>query len=265
MFTLENVTLTYHQKTLLDIPQLSIQEGAFTALIGPNGAGKTTLLNLLAGDLSPTTGSISFQGKPLSQYSVMALATRRSVLPQTEHIPFAIQAKAVILMGIMPFGVSPNHPKAETLFTQLVQQLELDSIIDRPYQHLSGGEQHRVQIARVLLQTLFTLEESLNLDARILLLDEPFNHLDLYHQKQLLRYFKQLTEAGLTIICVMHDLNHALQVADQIILLQNGVIQGTHTPAELWHSPILSNLFKVDFVTLQHPETPDFSTLAFKV
>ncbi len=265
MFTLENVTLTYHQKTLLDIPQLSIQAGAFTALIGPNGAGKTTLLNLLAGDLSPTSGNIYFQGKPLSHYSVMELATRRAVLPQTEHIPFAIQAKAVILMGIMPFGISPKHPKAEALFAQLSQQLELDSIIDRPYQHLSGGEQHRVQIARVLLQTLFSLEESLNLDARILLLDEPFNHLDLYHQQQLLRYFKTLTEAGLTIICVMHDLNHALQIADQIVLLQNGVIQGAHTPAELWHSPILSKLFKVDFVTLRHPEEADFSTLAFKV
>ncbi|GGZ92012.1 hemin ABC transporter ATP-binding protein [Ignatzschineria ureiclastica] len=265
MFTLENVTLTYHQKTLLDIPQLSIQEGAFTALIGPNGAGKTTLLNLLAGDLSPTMGKVSFQGKPLAQYSVLELATRRSVLPQTEHIPFAIKAKAVILMGIMPFGVSPNHPKAEALLTQLAQQLELDSIINRPYQHLSGGEQHRVQIARVLLQTLFSLEDSLNLEERILLLDEPFNHLDLYHQKQLLRYFKSLTEAGLTIICVMHDINHALQIADQIILLQNGIIQGTHSPAELWHSKILSNLFKVDFVTLQHPEEADFSTLAFKV
>lgn len=265
MFSLKNVTLKFQQRTLIDIPELSFKTGAFTALIGPNGAGKTTLLNLIAGDITPTSGEIALTGKNLAQYSIDELAIKRTVLPQTEHIPFALKARAILLMGIMPHNIASNHPKVIELLNELSKTLELDEIIDHPYQRLSGGEQHRIQIARVLMQTLFSENGSPHLTEKVMLLDEPFNHLDLYHQQQLLRYFKQLTQQGLTIICVMHDLNHALQIADEVVLLKRGKLQGQHTPKELWQSQKLQEVFKVDFITLTHPDNPDFSTLAFKV
>lgn len=266
MFTLNGVTLKYQSRVLINIPQLTIPQGGFTALIGPNGAGKTTLLTLLAGDAEPTSGNILFNGVPLSQYSVSELSTKRSVLPQTEHIPFALNARAIILMGLMPHQVEPQHPDVEPLLKDLVTTLELEKIIEQPYQRLSGGEQHRVQIARVLIQTLFTKEQNDRaLRDKVMLLDEPFNHLDLYHQQQLLRYFKKLTQMGLTIICVMHDLNHALQVSDRVILLKGGEIVGEHTPAQLWQSKKLEEVFKVNFITLNDPQDSRFSTLAFKI
>ena len=266
MFILNGVTLKYQSRVLINIPQLTIPQGGFTALIGPNGAGKTTLLTILSGDIEPTSGILLFNGKSLSQYSVGDLSTRRSVLPQTEHIPFALNARAIILMGLMPHQVEPQHPDVEPLLKDLIKRLELERIIDQPYQRLSGGEQHRVQIARVLIQTLFTkTQNNLMLKDKVMLLDEPFNHLDLYHQQQLLRYFKQLTQMGLTIICVMHDLNHALQVSDRLILLKGGEVVGEHTPAQLWQSKKLEEVFKVNFITLNDPEDSGFSSLAFKI
>lgn len=265
MFTISNLTFKIRQKTLVNIPSLTLETGAFTALIGPNGAGKTTFLNLLSGDLIPSAGDILLAGKPLAAYSINDLATKRSVLPQTEHIPFSIKSRAILLMGVMPYQIAFNHPKVLDLLAQVSQTLELDDLLDLPYQTLSGGEQHRVQIARVLMQTLFSLDEKTDLTERIMLLDEPFNHLDLYHQQQLLRYFKSLTHEGLTIICVMHDINHALQIADHLVLLKQGVLQGQYTAAELWLSNQLHQTFEVDFITLEHPLDRSFKTLAFRV
>lgn len=265
MFTISNLSFKIRQKILVDVPKLSLETGAFTALIGPNGAGKTTFLNILSGDLIPTSGDILLEGRALDEYTIDELAVKRSVLPQTEHIPFSIKSRAILLMGVMPYQVAFNHPKVSQLLVEVSATLELDALLDLPYQTLSGGEQHRVQIARVLMQSLFSLDESVNLHARIMLLDEPFNHLDLYHQQQLLRYFKSLTKKGLTIICVMHDINHALQIADQLVLLKKGVLQGQYTAAELWQSDQLQQTFEVDFITLSHPEDASFRTLAFKV
>lgn len=265
MFQVQNLSLTIRQKTLVNVPALSLKPHAFTALIGPNGAGKTTFLNLLAGDLTSTQGSITLDGKPIEHYAIDELAIKRSVLPQSEHIPFAIKSRAILLMGVMPFNIAFNHPAVLKLLTNISQILEIEALLDSPYQTLSGGEQHRVQIGRVLMQTLFEINEKPPLHERVLLLDEPFNHLDLYHQQQLLRYFKALTKEGLTIICVMHDINHALQIADELVLLKKGTLQGCHTPEALWHSQKLHELFEVDFITLSHPNDATFSTLAFRV
>lgn len=265
MFTVHHLSLKIQHKTLVAIPNLTIQSGKFTALIGPNGAGKTTFLNLLAGDLIPTSGTIELDGQSLTDYSIEELAIKRSVLPQSEHIPFAIKSQAILLMGVMPHHVHFSHPKVLELLAHISEILELNSLLDVPYQILSGGEQHRVQIGRVLMQTLFSLEESPILSDKVMLLDEPFNHLDLYHQQQLLRYFKSLTKQGLTIICVMHDLNHALQVSDQIVLLKKGVLQGSYSPHELWDSQTLQDVFKVDFMKLHHLENPNISALAFQI
>lgn len=265
MFQVYNLSLMIRQKILIDIPNLSIKPSAFTALIGPNGAGKTTLLNLLAGDLAATTGNISLDGRLLEDYTVDELAVKRSVLPQSDHIPFAVKARAIILMGILPHHIAFNHPQVLMLLAEVSEILELDHLLERAYQTLSGGEQHRVQIGRVLMQTLFSLEGDSHLEQKVMLLDEPFNHLDLYHQQQLLRYFKSLTQQGLTIVCVMHDINHALQIADELVLLKNGILQGCHPPKELWYSKKLDHIFDINFITLQHPKDAGFSTLSFKI
>lgn len=252
MFALKNVTYAIKTRkglrTLVDVPQLTIPKHQFTALIGPNGAGKTTLLNLLSGDESPTTGEILLDGVSLTDYSIAALAQKRCVLPQLQHIPFTINVMAILSLGLMPHGVSFRHKGAYQLLMEVAESLQLTHLLDSTYQVLSGGEQHRTQIGRVLVQALFELETCG--EDRLLLLDEPFNHLDLYHQKHLLHYFKHLQEKGITIVCVMHDLNQALHVADQCVILQQGKLQGVYPASELKDGQILSDVFNISFVEL---------------
>lgn len=265
MFVLKNITLTVHQKTLVNVDNLAFKHQAFTALIGPNGAGKTTLLNILSGDVVPTTGEVWLDNELLENYTINELAVKRSVLPQSEHIPFDIKAKAILYMGLMPYDIDHNHPRAIDLLNKISETLELEPLLERSYQRLSGGEKHQLQIGRVLMQTLFSLTEKENYMDRVMLLDEPFNHLDLYYQQKLLRYFKSLTEQGLTIICVMHDINHALHISDELVLLKSGMFQGKYSPQELWQSNDLQTLFEVDFIRLSHPNNPEISTLSFNI
>lgn len=258
--------LKYHvrgrrgNKTLIDVPSLHIKQNQFTALIGPNGAGKTTLLHLLSGDTNPSEGDVLFNGRPLKSYSIIELSQRRAVLPQLQHIPFAINVLAILSMGLTPYGVTLRDKAAQSIVSSVSQALGLETLLDQTYQVLSGGEQHRTQIGRVLVQILFELE--LSNEPRVLLLDEPFNHLDLYHQKHLLAYLKTIQEKGVTIICVMHDLNQALYAADTAILLKQGNIMGIFDTESLKDGKILGNTFGVEFITLSNPKIPEVYALS---
>ena len=264
MFTLKNVSYTIKtrkgDRTLVNVPELRIPKHQFTALIGPNGAGKTTLLNMLSGDEQPTTGEIRFDDYLLQDYTIAELAQKRCVLPQLQHIPFAINVMAVLSMGLMPHGVSYRHEGAHNVMMEVAEQLQLTHLLDRTYQVLSGGEQHRTQIGRVLVQALFELETCG--EDRLLLLDEPFNHLDLYHQKHLLKYFKTLQAKGITIVCVMHDLNQALHAADQCVVLKQGELHGVYDSQSLKDGRILGEVFNIPFVELTNQAHPNAHSLS---
>ncbi len=269
MLQLKNISYAIKTRNglrdLVNIPDLHIPKHQFTALIGPNGAGKTTLLHMLSGDAEPTTGEIHLDGQRLKDYTIAELAQKRCVLPQLQHIPFSINVMAVLSMGLMPHGVSFRSPKAKELIEEVAESLQLTHLLDRTYQVLSGGEQHRAQIGRVLIQVLFELE--ICQTDRLLLLDEPFNHLDLYHQKHLLKYLKMLQQKGITIICVMHDLNQAIHAADQCVVLKKGQLHGVYQTAELKNGNILSDVFSIPFVELTnsvHPEAHALSIFGYE-
>lgn len=247
-------------RTLVNIPRLSIQKHQLTALIGPNGAGKTTLLHLLSGDTEPTTGRIELDGRNLQHYPIEHLAKKRAVLPQLQHIPFAISVMAILSMGLMPYGIHEQHPQGKALIAEVAESLQLSHLLDRTYQALSGGEQHRVQIGRVLVQSLFELETAG--EDRLLLLDEPFNHLDLYHQKHLLKYFDCLRARKMTIVCVMHDLNQALHAADDCIILAKGELQGVYPAESLKDGAILGQVFQIPFIQLNNANHPNAHALS---
>lgn len=264
MFTLRNVTYTIKtrkgSRVLVDVPTLDIPKHQFTALIGPNGAGKTTLLNLLSGDELPSDGSVQFDGRLLGDYTLSELSQKRCVLPQLQHIPFAINVLAILYMGLMPHGVSYRNEAAQKIVMEVAERLQLTNLLDQTYQVLSGGEQHRTQIGRVLVQALFELETCG--EDRLLLLDEPFNHLDLYHQKHLLSYLKELQSKGVTIVCVMHDLNQALHAADQCVILKKGTVYGVYNVLELKNGQVLSEVFDIPFVELTSAQHPNAYSLS---
>ncbi|MBV7469093.1 ATP-binding cassette domain-containing protein [Aeromonas sp. sif0611] len=188
--------------------------GQLVALLGPNGSGKSTLLGALAGIL-PADGAVLLGGKVLTDLSWPELARRRAMLPQRQPQLFHIPVFQVLSLGLDEEGLPETQGRA---VAEICAALELDALLARDFNRLSGGEQQRVLIARTLLQ----LWPGLNTDGRVLLLDEPLAGLDLHHQLALLRLLKRLARQGLLVVIAIHDINLAIDWADRILCLQQG-------------------------------------------
>lgn len=230
---------------------LKIDEGQFTAIMGANGAGKTTLLNILNGDLIPQTGQVFFKNKALHKFNRLDLARQRAVLPQLDHVPFAITASQIIEMGREPYRNTDAAADNQLIIQRVIQWMELKRLTDRNYGLLSGGEQHRVQIARTIAQVC--RDAHLNLHGQVLFLDEPTNHLDIRHQYALMQLLKKLQASGLTIVVVIHDINLSLQFSDQIVLLKDGLLMGQYRTEDLAQNGDLSQAYDIDIQVYWHP------------
>jgi iron complex transport system ATP-binding protein len=223
---------------------LQVYAGEVIALVGPNGAGKSTLLSLLAGDLAPTTGTIALDGQPLSALSARQQAQRRAVLRQQIGLGFAFTALEVALMGRHPH----LHGRAEgpgdlALARDALVQTEMLAHAERFVPTLSGGEQARVHLARVLAQ-----------QAPLLLLDEPTAALDLRHQHTALQLARATAAAGGAAIVVLHDLNLAALYADRIGLMHAGRLLALDVPWAVLRADNLQAVYQVPITVQRHPQ-----------
>ena len=243
----ENLTYSVNGRRLIDDVSLSLQSGEMVALIGPNGAGKSTLMRMLTGYLMPQAGQISLQGRQLNDWPAQELARTRAVMRQNNTLAFGFSVREVLTLGRSPHG----QQNLQRALTEVMTQTDCLNLAERDYRHLSGGEQQRVQLARVLIQ-LWQPEPS----SRWLFLDEPTSALDLYHQQHALRLLRQLTrQAPLAVCCVLHDLNLAALYADRIILLHSGKVVASGTPADVLSEATLSRWYQADLNVCPHPET----------
>ena len=193
--------------------------GEVTAVVGPNGAGKSTLLAALAGDLVPSAGEVLLDGRPVRSYQGLALARARSVLPQRSVLSFPFRVAEVVAMGRAPWGGTPRGADDETAVAAAFEATEIRHLADRRVTRLSGGEQARVALARVLAQ-----------DTPVVLLDEPTAALDLRHQARVLRQARRLADAGRAVVAVLHDLTAASRYADRLVLLDAGRVVAAGPP-----------------------------------
>lgn len=196
---------------------LQAHPGRVLALIGPNGAGKSTLLAVLAGLLDPTSGSVTLDGHPLAAWKPHELARRRAMLSQHVHLDFGFRAEEVVMLGRAKHGHPPQGGQDEAIVAAAMQRARVAHLKGRNYLDLSGGEQRRVQLARVLAQ----LGESGHGSAW-LLLDEPEAGLDIAHQHEILQQAQATSRQGCGVIVVLHDLNLAARYADDVALLAHG-------------------------------------------
>ena len=137
---------------LVDV-SIDVSPGEFVAIIGPNGAGKSTLLNALAGDRPLSAGEILLDGRPLSQWSKLELARRRTVLPQHSAVAFDFTGLQIAMLGLLAFRGSLSERQMQALAERALAETEALGFANRPYTVLSGGERQRVQLARCLLYT----------------------------------------------------------------------------------------------------------------
>lgn len=244
------VGVSVHGRPILDNVNFSVEAGEFVVLGGPNGAGKSTLLRVLSGELAPTSGDISFQGRALAAHTPLDLARRRAVLTQHASTAFPFVAREVVALGRSPWR---DEGKSAAIVDRCMAETGIAALRSRQVHTLSGGEAQRVHFARTLAQ----------LDGApsppVLLLDEPTSSLDLAHQHGVLRLARGLADQGAAVVCVLHDLNLAAQYADRLVLLARGAVAAEGAPAAILTPPLLRRLFSLDAVVVPHP------TLGFPV
>ncbi len=243
----KNLSLTLGSQQIIRDISLAIHQHEIIAIIGPNGAGKSSLLKLLTGFVKPTRGHCLLENRPLSQWTNQELAKKRAVMKQQSDLSFPFSVEDVVTMGRAPYGQLHRQQAVESVLS-LTDSLHLR---DRDYRQLSGGEQQRVQLSRVLAQLWHPTPQP-----ACLFLDEPTSALDLYHQQHSLRLLHQLSrEKPLGICCVLHDLNLTSLYADRVFLIHQGELVASGTPKEVLTEANLTQWYKADLGVFKHPES----------
>jgi iron complex transport system ATP-binding protein len=246
MLTVNGLHLEYGEKKVLRGIDLHLNAGKLIGLIGPNGAGKTSLIRCMCGMTRPSSGSIILENKDLTELSEQERARKVSVVPQSAALPPAFSVFECVALGRTPhlgwLGTLNSHDLE--IVHRAMQSSEITDLSDRRIGELSGGEQQRVLLARALAQ-----------DCPVLLLDEPTAHLDLHHQVSLLNLVRRLVqESNLAVLLAMHDLNLASLYADLLVLLVDGQIRASGSPANVLTTETLQNAYHVPLQVHPNPK-----------
>ncbi|SDD36952.1 iron complex transport system ATP-binding protein [Mucilaginibacter pineti] len=226
MIAVKNVSYSAGRKQILNNVSFKVAAGEMLAVIGANGAGKSTLLKLLCREMYPASGDIRFNDKDIDSYTIKQLALVRSVLTQHNIVSVMFTVKELVLMGRYPHF--ENQPLANDIevVNKVMEDTGITHLSARDYNTLSGGEQQRVQLARVIAQ----IYDQPN---AFLFLDEPTNGLDLLYQQQILQLARDMANRGYIVISILHDINFASRYADKILILKNGETVAFGAPLEV--------------------------------
>ncbi|GLY05085.1 heme ABC transporter ATP-binding protein [Actinoplanes sp. NBRC 101535] len=237
------VTVGLGGRSVVDGVDLHADPGEVVALVGPNGAGKSTLLAALAGDVTHG-GRVEISGKGVREYRPLELARLRSVLPQKATLSFPFAAGEVIAMGRAPWAGCPEAADDAAAITEAMRLTDTATFAERPFPQLSGGEQARVALARVLAQR-----------TPVLLLDEPTAALDLRHQELVMGAARARASAGAAVIVVLHDLGLAAAYADRVCVLEAGRVRAVGDPDEVFTGELLSAVYQHPVEVMPHPRS----------
>ncbi len=240
---LQSVSISKSQKTLLNSIDLMIKPDELTLLIGPNGAGKSTLLKACCGDLWIDTGNVLFNKQNIESLSADQLAKSRAVMTQSYEMGFGFTVAEIVAMGCFIYEDILCQQKQKDIIQEVMHYLDIEHLAKRNFLTLSGGEQQRTQLARVLAQLWSPYEQD---EPRYLFLDEPTSSLDIFHQYHVLSLAKQLTQRNIGVLAVVHDLSLAASFADQLILLSKGQIVTKGRPESVLQRQYMSQVYGID-------------------
>lgn len=241
MLIVENLTYEIKGRELLKDVSFELMPGEVLALLGANGAGKSTLMNLLCGDRKPSSGKIILNGKSIEEYDMRELSKCRALLSQQQQMTLSFRVYEIVMMGRYPHFKSNPSKRDHEVVNEVMELCGITEFANRKFLNLSGGEQQRVQLARVLSQ-IWDNPNSL------LLLDEPISALDLHYQQKVLAIAKALSRKGFMVVLIVHDVNFASVYADRIIMLKNGQKLYDGTPEKVLNKKGIHSVFSVDSV-----------------
>lgn len=245
----EHLSFAYGTHRVLHDVSITAQPGRVLGVLGPNGTGKSTLLSLLAGDQAPTSGQVRIGGTSVSSLSWRELAQMRAVMPQNSTFPFAYLVRDLVAMGLgsgngagrgagagqgagAGSAAGAGRSVDAAIIDAALHAADVTHLQDRDVTRLSGGEQARVTFARVLAQR-----------AGVVLLDEPTAALDISHQQRLLELCRRLAAGGHTVVAVLHDIQLAGALCDDVVLLRHGRVEAAGTPRQVLTSELLTRVY----------------------
>ncbi len=256
LLSLSHIDFSYNNKKRsnfsLEKITIQIEKDDFLSILGPNGSGKSTLIKLITGYLIPNSGEITLDGKNLRYYKPKELAKKIAYVPQIPNTIYPFSVYEIVAMGRYPhLGISGFEKETDKKkIFEVVKLMELENILDKGINEISGGEIQRTFIARALVQ-----------EPKILLLDEPNAHLDIKHQLSIFNLLKKLNdEKGLTIITVMHDLNLAKFYSNRVLMLKDGKVFLIGTPDDVITQENILDVFDVN-VDVQQSGTSKRSSI----
>jgi sulfate/thiosulfate transport system ATP-binding protein len=219
----ENATKRFGDFVALDEVSIEVPDGSLTALLGPSGSGKSTLLRVIAGLEEPDSGSVVISGQDMTQVAV-----------QDRHVGFCFQHyaafKHMTVRDNVAFGLKIRKKgkiETEERVRELLRLVHLEGFIDRYPSQLSGGQRQRMALARALA-----------VEPKVLLLDEPFGALDAKVREELRAWLRRLhDEVHVTTIFVTHDQEEAMDVAEQIVVMNDGRVEQAGGPRDLYEHP----------------------------
>ncbi|ESY85245.1 heme ABC transporter ATP-binding protein [Mesorhizobium australicum] len=239
MIEARDVSIDIAGKRIVAGVDFDARPGEVAAIVGPNGSGKTTFLKALSGDLA-YIGSIVLNGRDLAAMKPVEVAVQRAVLPQATTLSFPFTVREVVTLGLVGgrSGVLPGEDGR--LPERALARVDLDGFAGRFYQELSGGEQQRVQLARVLCQVWAPVLDG---KPRYLFLDEPVSSLDIKHQLIIMNIARDFARRGGGVVAILHDLNLTAVYADRIFVMHRGQLAASGSPHDVLSDELIEKVF----------------------
>ncbi|MFE4373016.1 ABC transporter ATP-binding protein [Streptomyces sp. NPDC056835] len=243
------MTVAYDGVDVVHEADLRLPRGRVTALIGPNGSGKSTLLRALARLHRARAGTVTVGAEPIDALALSRteFARRITLLAQSRTTPAGLSVREVVGFGRHPYRgrLRGSDPDGARLVEHALAVTNVAGLADRGVESLSGGQLQRVWFACCLAQ-----------DTEVLLLDEPTTYLDLRYQVEILDLVRDLADThGVTIGVVLHDLDQAAAVADQVVLLSSGRVAAAGPPAQVYDPQLLTDTYGIRIEVEPDPAT----------
>ena len=241
------VSAGYRNHPVLDNVSLSVKRGGIYSIIGPNGCGKTTLLRVISRSMKPTKGEVLLDGENIFRTNTKKVARKMAILAQSNTTMSDVSVRKLVTYGRYAHKEwwQGNSTEDSDIVDWAIARTNLRGYEDRKINTLSGGERQRAWIAMSLAQR-----------PEILLLDEPTTYLDISHQLEIMELVTRLNrEEGITIVMVLHDINHAARYSDELVVMCDHGIRTTGEPWTVLEGGVLRDVFRVDAEITREAET----------
>ena len=234
MLEVKDLSCGYGDTEIVHDVSFSVAPGEFCCIIGSNGCGTTTTLKTVWGLMKPFKGQVLMDGGDTVKMSDGERARHFAYIPQVHTPPFPFTVADVVILGRTPYINRLAHVSDEDkeIAYAAMEQLSIDHLAHETYTQLSGGQQQLVLIARALAQ-----------QPQLLVMDEPTASLDFGNQQLVMQRTHELSRAGMSVLMVTHDPDHALFCADRVIVMEEGRIIANGTPEETITTPMLNRIY----------------------